>query len=212
MNFELKTEQLMLLEYLGQNYTIEEIAIQLDRSPVYVERELTNLKNDLGVNTTFELVLEAGARGAVYLLSKPKVTPIPPPISKRILEIPSKLPKSIRVNFHDALEKTKYFNYSYCIDEFTLYHQLLEHPEFIEDWLGFSERNPPDNFFLRRKSPNKYCVGTRDGLQELILFNYGNGAAACARYAKMIIDFYNQHPDRAKYKEPLETWRDNHAD
>lgn len=160
---------------------------------------MNNLKSDFGANTTFELLLEAGSRGATYLLSKPKVTAIPFPISRRILEIPITLTKS-RLKFHEALENTKYFKYAYCIDEFTLYHQLLEHPEFIEDWLEFSEQYAPDNLFLRRKSTSKFCVGTRNDLVELTLFNYANGAAACARYVKMVIDYHSQHPDQAKHR------------
>lgn len=109
-------------------------------------------------------------------------------VIKQIIELPTKYYKVGDKSMHSLLRDTGYFETYEQISEKDIYKALIQHPEFLKEWLQWSENKRTDEgWYFNQSNGNKYLVGylSRTGTTQN---EYTDASLACAVYIKHEIE------------------------
>lgn len=91
------------------------------------------------------------------------------------------------VSINELLQKTGYSKIASHISEKDLYKQLAVHPEFVGDWLEYSQDKRCDDGWYFKLSDKKYLVGYV-GKNRNAETEYDDKIKACADFVKQELD------------------------
>lgn len=94
------------------------------------------------------------------------------------------------LSMHDLLKKINYVEVQDEISDIDFQRALIEHPEYIDSWLAWSENKRSDAGWFFEISPyGQYTVGCFDSkLGRMNERNYSNSSSACAFFISKEID------------------------
>lgn len=88
------------------------------------------------------------------------------------------------VSIYDLLQQTGYSKVAENISEQDIYQELAKNPDFVDDWLVYSEdKRTTGGWYFKKGDKNKYLVGCVDetGVTET---EYADKIKACAKFVK----------------------------
>jgi hypothetical protein len=93
------------------------------------------------------------------------------------------------ISIYDLVKQCNYENEANQINEQTLYEELLAYPNFVDDWLQYSDDNRCPGWFFSEKGDGEYLVGYTDAIKEEYSETiYKDRSMACAAYLKRELD------------------------
>jgi hypothetical protein len=105
-------------------------------------------------------------------------------LSVRIINIPKKF-KTANASIHSLLKYSGYFETHDLVTAEAIREALLEHPDYVDDWIQYSEdKRCSSGWFFRQKGPG-YEVGffsSKDGYSQSTM--YSDRLEACAAFIK----------------------------
>ena len=106
----------------------------------------------------------------------------------KLINLAKEFSQKHTVSIYELLQKTSYLKVADQISEQDLYKGLAIHPDFISDWLEYSEdKRTDDGWYFKLSDRNKYLVGSvnESGITET---EYNDKIEACAVFVKKELD------------------------
>lgn len=106
----------------------------------------------------------------------------------KLINIAKEFSQKHTVSIYELLQKTSYLKVAGQISEQDLYEGLATHPDFVSDWLEYSENKRTDGgWYFKLSDRNKYLVGSvnESGITET---EYDDKIEACAVFVKQELD------------------------
>lgn len=109
-------------------------------------------------------------------------------IIKEIAELPLKFYNVGNKSIFSLLKDSGYFEVYEKIDEQDIYRVIVQHPEFIKEWLLWSENKRTDTgWYFRQDNEGKYIVGYFSN-SSTSQSEYSDASLACAAFIKHEIE------------------------
>lgn len=105
----------------------------------------------------------------------------------KLISLPQAFSRRSTVSMYDLLHEVGYANIAGQISKQDLYQKLLVYPDFVNDWLEYSENKRCAGWYFKLNDANKYAVGCIDenGNTET---EYDDKLKACAVFVKQELD------------------------
>lgn len=105
-----------------------------------------------------------------------------------IINIPAKFHYLGNVSFYSLLKETGYFDLFDQINEKQIKVQLIKHPEWIEQWLHYSDdKRVSSGWFLTKNGSQKYVVGYYPP-EKFKTLEFSDSKEACSVFIKFEIE------------------------
>lgn len=105
-----------------------------------------------------------------------------------IINIPSTLHCNETESMYSLLQKYNYFEQYDMVQEDLIREVLIKNPEYINQWLQWSEdKRSSEAWYFIKNTNNKYTVGYYGSKKE-IKKEYFDAASACAAFIKLDIE------------------------
>lgn len=105
-----------------------------------------------------------------------------------LITLPRKFHNLGNMSIYDLLKETGYFEIHYQISVESIRDALALSPEYIEDWIVYSEDNRSDGWYFKQQSDQRYVVGFIDGEGNYTHTEYNDRLEACAIYIKQEVN------------------------
>ena len=96
------------------------------------------------------------------------------------------------ISIYDLVKQSNYANEANQINEQTLYEGLLAHPNFVDDWLQYTDDKRCWGWYFREESKGEYLVGyidlINDEYSDTMYKEYKDKSKACAAFLKRELD------------------------
>ena len=103
----------------------------------------------------------------------------------RVISLPRKFYQNGDVSIHSLLRDSGYFEMYELVSEEALCAAIYDHPEYINDWLSFSEDKRTSGWYFQRSSNEQWEVGyVSAGGGSIDAARYSDPARACASFVK----------------------------
>lgn len=109
-------------------------------------------------------------------------------IIKNIISLPEKFYALGNVSIYSLLKETGYFEMHNQVDEATILDELNRHPDYINQWLNWSDNKRTSGWYFKQKDNGEYVVGyfpIRENLKQIESFD---SKEACAAFIKREIE------------------------
>lgn len=105
-----------------------------------------------------------------------------------IVNIPSTLHSNETESMYSLLQNYNYFEKYEIVQESLIREILIKNPEYINQWLQWSEdKRTSEGWYFIKNTNNKYTVGYYGSKKE-IKNEYSDAANACAAFIKLDIE------------------------
>lgn len=105
----------------------------------------------------------------------------------KLISLPREFSQKNTVSMYDLLQAVGYTSIARQVSEQDLYDALFSHPDFVNEWLEYSEDKRCAGWYFRLNDSNKYLIGYFD-LNRNIETEYDDKLEACAAFVKRELD------------------------
>ena len=112
-------------------------------------------------------------------------------IASAVVRIPRQFYELQTVSVYTLLKKTGYFNSPAVLTEAVIAEALNDHPEFIEDWQGYSEDKRCGGWFWGEHPRGGFFIGylsEKTGWETRKLKRYPDARSACAAFIRREVE------------------------
>ena len=109
-------------------------------------------------------------------------------ILSRLITLPSNFQSVGNMSIYDLLKETGYFDIHEKISVESIRNTLAKSPEYVEDWIIYSEdKRSAFGWYFKQQDNKRYVVGLLSGDRK-VGNEYGNRLEACAIFIKNEIE------------------------
>ena len=112
-------------------------------------------------------------------------------ITASLIGLAREFSQKYTVSMYELLQQLNYASLAGQVTEQSLYKELLSHPDFVDDWLEYSEDKRCAGWYFKTDNEGKYLVGYVDENKESET-RYDDKLRACAVFLKHELDVITQ--------------------